>query len=230
MVFEARSGMRSPSSIKKTIAAPRSYNSPLRAAVAAQTRERLVAAAFELLALPEGLRGFSLEAVARRAGVQRLTVYNQFGSRRALLEAVFDDIAVRGGLQRLEQVMAEPDPHVGLALLVAVFCEFYAGGQPVMAQLLGAGASDPELKQGLRERNERRRQLLHALVDRMVAHGDLTADAAGDLVDVLWALTGAPFLMELTANGRSPQDACALIQAAVADAVLRAARCQKTSE
>ena len=223
--------MPSPTSIKKPSTAARAYNSPLRAAVAAQTRERLVAAAFELLALPEGLRGFSLEAVARRAGVQRLTVYNQFGSRRALLEAVFDDIALRGGLQRLEQVMAEPDPHIGLALLVPVFCEFYAGGQPVMAQLLGAGASDPELKQSLCERNERRRHLLRVLVERMVAQGDLAADAAAvDLVDVLWALTGAPFLMELTANGRSPQDACALIQAAVADAVLRAAGRQTTSE
>jgi len=223
--------MPSPTSIKKPSTAARAYNSPLRAAVAAQTRERLVAAAFELLALPEGLRGFSLEAVARRAGVQRLTVYNQFGSRRALLEAVFDDIALRGGLQRLEQVMAEPDPHIGLALLVPVFCEFYASGQPVMAQLLGAGASDPELKQSLCERNERRRHLLRVLVERMVAQGDLAADAAAvDLVDVLWALTGAPFLMELTANGRSPQDACALIQAAVADAVLRAAGRQTTSE
>ena len=215
--------MPSPTSIKKPAAAPRSYHSPLRAAVSAQTRERLVAAAFELLALPEGLRGFSLEAVARRAGVQRLTVYNQFGSRRALLEAVFDDIAVRGGLRRLEAVMAEPDPHVGLALLVSVFCEFYADGQPVMAQLLGAGAGDPELKQSLRERNERRRHLLRVLVARMAEQGDVGADAADDLVDVLWSLTGAPFLMELTANGRSPQDACALIHAAVTDAVLRAA-------
>jgi AcrR family transcriptional regulator len=230
MVFEARSAMPSQSSIDKPCAAPRAYNSPVRAAAAAQTRERLVAAAFELLALPEGLRGFSLEAVARRAGVQRLTVYNQFGSRRALLEAVFDDIAVRGGLQRLEEVMAEPDPHVGLALLVPVFCEFYAGGQPVMAQLYGAGASDPELKQSLRERNERRRYLLGVLVGRMVAQGDLAADSALDLVDVLWALTGAPFLMELTANGRSPQDACALIHAAVTDAVLRATGRQTTSE
>jgi AcrR family transcriptional regulator len=214
--------MPSPTSMKQPAAGSRTYNSPVREAAAAKTRERLVAAAFELLALPEGLRGFSLEAVARRAGVQRLTVYNQFGSRRALLEAVFDDVAVRGGLQRLEQVMAEPDPHLGLVLLVPLFCEFYASGEPVVAQLLGAGAGDPELKQSLRERNERRRRLLRVLVDRMVARGDLAERAAVDLVDVLWALTGAPFLMELTANGRSPQDACALIHAAVADAVLRA--------
>jgi len=216
--------MPPPASSKKNAVPPRAYISPLRVAAAAQTRERLVAAACELLALPDGLRGFSLDAVARRAGVQRLTVYNQFGSRRALLEAVFDEMSARGGLQRLAQAMAEADPHVALSLVVVVFCEFYGGAQPVMAQLIAAGASDPELKQGLRERNERRRRLLRSLVERMIARGDLLEDAAGDLVDVLWALTGAPFLLELTLGGRSPEDACALVQAAVADAVLRAAR------
>jgi len=103
-----------------------------RAAAAPNTSARS-APPNALLALPGGLHGFSLEAVARRAGAQRLTVYNQFGSRRALLDAVFDDIALRGGLQRLEQVMAEPDPHVGLALLVPVFCEFYAGDVAIAA-------------------------------------------------------------------------------------------------
>ena len=205
-------------------AAPRTYNSPSRVAAAAQTRERLVVAAGELLASAEGLRGFSLEAVAKRAGVGRLTVYNQFGSRRALLEAVLDDVAVRGGLQRLAQAMAEANPHLGLSLLVAVFCEFFAGAGPVMAHVIAAGASDSELKQSLRERNERRRHALQVLVGRMISQGDLRADAADDLVDMLWALTGAPFLMDLTLGGRSPQDACALVQAAAADAVVRAAR------
>ncbi len=228
MVFRKRLAMpspKSPASRKKPRApAPaRSYNSPARLAAATQTRERLVAAACDLLAMPEGLRGFSLDAVAKLAGVQRLTVYNQFGSRRALLEAVFDEMAVRGGLQRLSQAMAEADPHVGLNLLVAVFCEFFAGAQPVMPHLIAAGASDPELKQGMVARNERRRHALRGLVERMISQGDIHADAAKDLVDVLWALTGAPFLMDLTVGGRSPQDACALVQAAVADAVLRSA-------
>jgi AcrR family transcriptional regulator len=204
-------------------AEPRPYTSPRRVAAAAQTRERLVAAARELLGAPEGLHGFSLDAVARRAGVARLTVYNQFGSRRALLEAVFDDIAVRGGLQRLAAAMAEADPHVGLDLLVAVFCEFFSGAHPTMAHLIAAGASDREFKESLRERNERRRHALRVLVERMVSRGDVRADAAPELVDLLWAVTGAPFLMDLTVGGRSMQDACALVQALAADAVQRAA-------
>jgi AcrR family transcriptional regulator len=47
----------------------------------------------------EPLSAFALESVAKAAGVTRLTVYNQFGSRRGPLEAVFDHFAERGRLQ-----------------------------------------------------------------------------------------------------------------------------------
>jgi len=40
--------------------------------------------------------------------VTRLTVYNQFGSRRGLLEAVFDNIARQGGLHEIADAMAMP--------------------------------------------------------------------------------------------------------------------------
>ncbi|WP_404558819.1 TetR/AcrR family transcriptional regulator [Bradyrhizobium niftali] len=61
-----------------------------------------------------GVRYFSsLDAVAKAANVTRLTVYNQFGSRRGLLEAVFDDIARRGRLGRLDDAVDDPDPEKG---------------------------------------------------------------------------------------------------------------------
>ena len=89
---------------------PRAYNSPSRIVASTKTRQRIVAAAAAILGTAEGISGFSLQAVAAKAGVTRLTVYNRFGSRRALLEAVFDDMAVRGGLHRIPGVMAAPDP------------------------------------------------------------------------------------------------------------------------
>src|SRR5262249_22922552 len=75
---------------------PRAYNSPRRIVAATQTRERIVAAAAAILGTAEGISGFSLQAVADKAGVTRLTVYNQFGSRKAVLEAGFDDLAGPG--------------------------------------------------------------------------------------------------------------------------------------
>jgi AcrR family transcriptional regulator len=47
------------------------------------------------------MTAFSLESVAAAAGVTRLTVYKQFGSRGGLLEAVFDRLARAGRLERI---------------------------------------------------------------------------------------------------------------------------------
>jgi AcrR family transcriptional regulator len=68
---------------------------------------------------------FSLEAVARRAKVTRLTLYNQFGSRRGLLEAVFDERARLGGLSRIVAAMAMPDAREALDRIIANFCDFW---------------------------------------------------------------------------------------------------------
>ena len=78
---------------------PRPYVSPKRAAAAEKTKAQVIAAAQRLL--EEGEAQMSLEAVAKAAGVTRLTVYKQFGSRRGLLEAVFDDNARRFGITRM---------------------------------------------------------------------------------------------------------------------------------
>src|SRR3981189_3373559 len=100
---------------------PRPYRSPRRAAAATKTRARLLAAAAAILGAPAGIGGFSLEEVARKAGVTRLTVYNRFGSRRALLEAVFDERAARGGLHRLRQGLGASDSPLGMFLSHCVF-------------------------------------------------------------------------------------------------------------
>ena len=49
--------------------------------------------------------------------------------RRALLEAVFDDRAASGGLHRIPEAMAEPDPHRALERLIAIFSEFWSFDQ-----------------------------------------------------------------------------------------------------
>ena len=90
------------------------YSSPARAAAADRTRADIVEAAARLLREPTGAEPFSLESVGKMAGVSRLTVYNHFGSRRVLLEAVFDEIAARAGLTRLPEAAGDIDPHRGL--------------------------------------------------------------------------------------------------------------------
>jgi AcrR family transcriptional regulator len=201
---------------------PRAYNSPSRIVAATKTRQRIVAAAAAILGTAEGISGFSLQAVAAKAGVTRLTVYNQFGSRRALLEAVFDEMAVRGGLHRIPAVMAGSDPQAGLLQVIAIFCDFWSFGSHALGPLHAAGASDPEFGASVRERNERRRRLLSVLVRRMAKDRKPRPKALGDLIDVLFALTSFPIFSQLTAAGRTAQAAGDLIQGLATDAVRRA--------
>jgi AcrR family transcriptional regulator len=198
---------------------PRPYQSSRRREGSEQTRARLLEAASAILAAGDRI---SLDAVAKKAGVTRLTVYNQFGSRQALLEAVFDDIAERGGLHRIREAMANPDPHVALRQVVAIFCDFWSVHRGALWRLHAASAADPEFEESLRARNERRRHLLSVLAGRMMEGRDKPPEAVTELVDVLFALTSVAFFWELAAQGRKTDVACRLIQALAADAVQRA--------
>jgi AcrR family transcriptional regulator len=202
---------------------PRRYSSPSRAASSGQTRERIVAAAAALLRSPEGVGRFSLEAVGKAAKVTRLTVYNQFGSRRALLEAVFDDRAGHSGVHRLPAAMAADDPSAGLRKLIEIFCEFWNFDRDAMIRLYGAGTSDRDLGESIRARNERRRRALTVLVDRMVERKEVSAEARRDLIDTLFAVTSFHFFTELVAGGRSTKAAALLVQSIAEHAVQRAA-------
>jgi AcrR family transcriptional regulator len=198
---------------------PRQYRSSRRRLATERTRARLLKAASAMLAARNGI---SLDAVAKRAGVTRVTVYNQFGSRRALLEAVFDDMAERGGLHRIREAMANPDPHMALRLIVAIFCDFWSVHRGALWRLHAASATDPEFEESLRARNQRRRHLLSVLVDRMIEGDDKRSETVTELIDVVFALTSVAFFWELTAGGRKTNAACRIIQALAADAVRRA--------
>ncbi len=191
---------------------PRAYASPKRDAAAERTRQRLVRAAVKLMRSKAGPRAVSLDSVARAAGVSRLTVYNQFGSRRGLFEALFDDRARRGGMQRMAQIMSGADPHAGLEQLIELFCDFWGNEHSTIACLVGAAGSDRELSEGLLARNERRRRALSILVGRMERLRGTSPQALADLVDVLFVLTGFAVFSELARAGRDGAAVCRLIK------------------
>jgi len=201
---------------------PRAYKSPRRDAAASATRERIVAAAAAILGAADGIRKFSLDAVAKKAGVTRLTVYNQFGSRRVLMEAVFDERAERSGLFRIVEAMQDPDPQAALLRIIGIFCDFWSSDPGTMRLLHAAGASDAEFAESVHERNERRRSVLSAIVRRLAAGRAPPPKALGNLVDVLFALTSFAFFWQLTAGKRSAEAARRMIEEMAMDAVTRA--------
>jgi AcrR family transcriptional regulator len=145
-----------------------------------------------------------------------LTVYNTFESKRGLLEAVFDDMAREGGLFDLPSLFAEPDTDKALSRLVSVFCRFWAAHGKVLPKFSAVAKLDDDIAQSVKQRSERRRQLLTALIGRIASGRDQT-----DLVDVLFALTSFEMFDALSVRRRSDTSVQALVQGLVDDSLKR---------
>jgi AcrR family transcriptional regulator len=117
----------------------------------AATRQAIVAAARELLA-GQDWRHFTLDAVAARAGVTRVTVYNQMGGKYGLLDAVLTELAAGGGMDSLltaSREMAAPD---AFAYAVSRTCRFWHAERAVLRPLFGLAAVDTGIAANLGRR------------------------------------------------------------------------------
>lgn len=81
----------------------RLYRSDLRTEHAEATRARILDATMRVIAT--GMASLSIPAVAREAGVSVPTIYRHFGTKRALLAAVYPHAAHKAGLDTVA------DPH-----------------------------------------------------------------------------------------------------------------------
>src|SRR5258705_10911531 len=87
-------------------------------------RDRILRAALELLQL-DNIAAFSLEAVARRAGVTRMTVYNQFGSRAGLLEELFHLMIERESFSKFPLVFQHVDVRGAIDVIIWILGRLY---------------------------------------------------------------------------------------------------------
>jgi AcrR family transcriptional regulator len=155
---------------------------------------------------------FSIEAVARRARVTRATVYQQFGSRAKLLEALFDDLARRGGMWDLGEAFRQPDPDLALERFIATFGRFWTVHRPIHRRLLALGALDAGLERTLRARQEWRRQGLRTLVPRVRArYGTPAAEDEAEVIDLLFTLTSFQTFDLLAGPKRTPTQVVPLV-------------------
>ncbi len=151
----------------------RPYRSDVRAEQARRTRARIVEAARERF-IESGYVAASIVSIAERAGVATETVYDVFGNKRTLLEAVVDT-TIRGDDEVLDLLdtdwVAELRRRPEVRERVAGFAEHTATTlkrmAPVHAVVRSAAASDPALAdlpgQIHEKRFERQARILEAL-------------------------------------------------------------------
>jgi AcrR family transcriptional regulator len=191
---------------------PRAYNLGQRQVAADETRRKIVAAARELLADEHGPPDFTVDAVARQAGVARMTVYHQFGSKRGVLEALFDNLANRGLMPHLRPVFHEPDATRALDGLIAAFTAFWDSDRIVLRRARALAALDREIAESVRARDEMRRQHLRNILARLEPAHALSGKQLTDTVDVLHTLTSFESYDLLLRDGRSRDSVTRIIR------------------
>jgi AcrR family transcriptional regulator len=136
-----------------------------RAETTAATRQAIVSSARAVLAQGDW-RKFTLEAVAVRAGVTRVTVYNQVRNKYGLLDAVLGESVQRGGMDSLiaaSRGLPAPD---AFAYAIQQTCRFWHAERAVLRPLFGLAAIDPEIAAKLAEREGWRAAQLSRLITR----------------------------------------------------------------
>ena len=178
---------------------------PAPARSKAPARQRILAAARELLLGSDGFTDFNIDAVARKAGVTRMTVYYQFGNKGGLLEAVFDELATRGELaERLPGAFQQADPEAALDAFVAAFAHFWASDRTVIKRVRSLAVLDPELEQAHTARDEWRLGGAKVILGRLASSVvRITPAQVDEKAMILQAVTSFEMYDNLAARGLS---------------------------
>jgi AcrR family transcriptional regulator len=146
----------------------RRYELKARAEAQQATRDRIAAAA---AALHEevGVAKTTVADIARRAGVQRLTVYNHFPDLEALLPACTAHWLAEHPLPELEPALALEDSAERLRTVLAALYGWYRETAPMQRRVCGERSTVPELDAWMAQSSD---QLLAGIADALSAGFD----------------------------------------------------------
>ena len=181
---------------------PRPYQKGERKHLVDAGREKIIAAASEVLNLDD-LSAFSLDAVARRAGVTRMTVYNHFGSKGVLLGEVFDLLVERDAFSGMPALFEATDLGTALDGLVAILGRFYHDNRQLMLKMVGVAGLDADLDKVLLEKNQRRRRGIEAILNKFGAPKQPAVERS-ELVNTLDVLLSFHTFNSLAGPDRTP--------------------------
>jgi AcrR family transcriptional regulator len=154
----------------------------------------------------KGYRQLTMGSLADASGVTRQTIHNLFGTKSAVLEALFDVIALDGGMQNMASIMTQASGERMLEQFVHLFCGFWSKNRLLLRRVHGIGAIDLEFGAVLSARNERRLMAATRIVRMLGVTRQANQSAA-----TLSALTSFEFYDALSGDGSDPASIEAVI-------------------
>jgi AcrR family transcriptional regulator len=204
---------------------PRPYRLGKRADAVAATRERILEAGWAEVERA-GYRPASVEAIADRAGITRMTVYRHFPSRGELLEAIAWHRISKAQLDRLDAARNDVDVATATRRFLLENCLLLAETGTILRAMLDVEREEPELAAALDvtyrgRRIQSVRELARRIVESPYAVEGWTVEKVADALTVLTAIETYETLADR--SGRTPHEAAQLLFA-MTSAFLRAPR------
>ena len=142
----------------------------------------------------------------------RSTVYQQFESKRGLLQAIELAVSERAGVENLLEVLQQPDALAALQAAFEVGGAVWARERAMFRKLFGLANVDPDLRAVMAEKDTKRQLLVRVLVDKLAAQRKLRRGVARERAfQVLWLLTSFQTFDAASQVAASPEAAARLL-------------------
>lgn len=147
----------------------RPYDGRKRQEKSERNRAAVVQAAKNILSR-EGFLQFTLAAIAKESGLTRQTVHNLFGAKVDVIEALFDDMAFRAGMQKMRAIMQSSDPAWMTGEYLRLMVSLWSQDRVLIRRIHGLRAIDPELGAALNRRDQRKKTAIKKIMDVLEKH------------------------------------------------------------
>ena len=208
--------------VKRSVGMSRPYRLGRREEAARQTREKILRAAADLLA-GAGIRGLTMEAVARKAAVSRVTVYDHFQHKAGLLEALAWWSFAQHDIDRVRRARLQENVRAALVDFVRENARFFHSVGPQGHAILKAMSADPDAAAVFEATYiNARRAAIRELVERLDNAHELTPIWSPErAVDALMVITSLEAFETVTEHGHLDLDEAAEVLARMASVLLR---------
>jgi AcrR family transcriptional regulator len=148
-----------------------------------QSREEIRRAARELFG-QFGVERVSIADIARKAGVSQATIYNNFGSKEALVQEFVTNV-VDALVERIEHVLAPKKPFKEkmAAFVGSIEAMMADGGPPEAGATIFTSSADLENDPEIRKVRDAAREKMTSLMLRVVAEGKAQGQVDARLSD-----------------------------------------------
>lgn len=178
----------------------RAYRARVSRPATAETREQILGTVRELLS--EGtFHDATVESIAARAEVARSTLYQHFGSRMGLIDALCDGLGGAPEYAAIREALELDDAAASACGVVTASIRFWAAEEHLFRSLYGLAEIDPAARAFVERQTGERRAALRALARRLNREGRLRLGLSEeDAFSLLLLATSFPAYDELRRN------------------------------